>query len=394
MAERSIHMSAAEAVPASPVSSDLSWEAIFAVEAARLRAALGPSLLAVEHVGSTAVPGLPARPILDIGVAVAGAEAVMACLPLLRSWGYACRQTHGAAWQPSFVGDGPIPIHLYLYPIGSREWEALLLFRDYLRAEPAAARRYAACKQALVVDTAWSNSAYREAKSACIEAILPAARAWQRRQPLDSGRLAYAVQVLAHRDPHLAAIVAAHGLPPLWQRPPGFATLLAIILEQQVSLASAQATFRRLLALTNPLSPATFLALDDATLRTIGFSRQKTAYGRMLAQALLAGELDLERLTALDDEDAVRMLTRLKGIGRWTATIYLLEALLRPDAWPVDDLALATAVQKALGLPRRPSPTALATIAEPWRPWRGVAARLFWHAYLEGYWPEAMTAMG
>ncbi len=385
---------ASEALPVASVLPDLSWEAVFAVEAIRLRTALGPALLAVEHIGSTAVPGLPARPILDIGVAVSCAEERMACLPLLQPWGYAYRETPSTAWQPHFVCHRSPPIHLYLYPIGSREWEDLLLFRDYLRAEPAAARRYAACKQAWVAGAACSELTCRAEKSACIAAVLATARAWQRRRPLDTGRLAYAVQVLAHRDPHFAAIVAAHGPPPLWQRPPGFATLLAIILEQQVSLASAQATFRRLLALTNPLSPATFLALDDATLRAIGFSRQKTLYGRVLARALLAGELDLASLTALDDGEAVHTLTRLKGIGRWTATIYLLEALLRPDVWPVDDVALAAAVQKSLGLSRRPDPSTLAQMAEPWRPWRGVAARLFWHAYLEGYWPETMTAMG
>jgi DNA-3-methyladenine glycosylase II len=159
---------------------------------------------------------------------------------------------------------------------------------------------------------------------------------------------------------------------------------LHIILEQQVSLVSAQAAFDRLLAVAAPLTPERFLALDDATLRAAGFSRQKTSYGRELARAILASNLDLAGLDTLDDGAARAELMRVKGIGRWTADIYLLLALRRPDVWPIGDMALAVAVQRTLGLAAVPKPAELAAIGEAWRPWRAVAARVFWHCYLSG----------
>lgn len=201
-------------------------------------------------------------------------------------------------------------------------------------------------------------------------------------EPLDEARMAVAAHELAARDPDLAAIVARFGPPPLWARPPGFSTLIYIILEQQVSLASARAAYDRLLALADPLTPVSFLALDDAALRAAGFSRQKTAYGRHLAQAVLSGQLDLEALAGLDDEDVRARLTAVKGIGRWTADVYLLMALLRPDVWPIGDLALVTAVQRLKRLEQRPSGETMIDMGEAWRPWRAVAARLFWVHYL------------
>ncbi len=189
-------------------------------------------------------------------------------------------------------------------------------------------------------------------------------------------------RLLARGDPDLARIVESIGPPPLWAREPGFATLVYIILEQQVSLASARAAFRRLSEAVSPLTPAAFLTLDDAQLKAIGFSRQKTVYGRILARSILDGELDLERLPALDDRAVLAELTRIKGIGRWTAEIYLMEALLRPDVWPAGDLALAIAVQRAKRLDVLPGPAALEALGEAYRPWRAVAARLFWHHYL------------
>lgn len=202
--------------------------------------------------------------------------------------------------------------------------------------------------------------------------------------PLTDDALPAALADLTARDARLARIVADYGPPPLWAREPGFPTLLHIILEQQVSLASAQAAFDRLKAMANPLTPDRFLEFDDATLKTAGFSRQKTRYGRELAGALLSGSLDLDALVALDD-DAVRAeLTRVVGIGRWTADIYLLMALRRPDVWPAGDLALATAARHALGLPAAPRTAELEAIGEAWRPWRAVAARVLWHFYLNG----------
>ena len=155
-----------------------------------------------------------------------------------------------------------------------------------------------------------------------------------------------------------------------------------IILEQQVSLASARAAFDRLVAATDPLTPEAFLRFSDADLLAIGFSRQKARYGRALATGILEGALDLDALAALDDDDVRLALEAIPGIGRWTSTIYLLMVLGRPDVWPIGDIALATAVGQVKGLAARPDPDALMLIGEAWRPWRSVAARLFWHDYL------------
>jgi len=194
--------------------------------------------------------------------------------------------------------------------------------------------------------------------------------------------LATAVDHLAARDPALAASVRLHGRPPLWARDPGFATLVHIVLEQQVSLASARAAFDRLRATADPLTPSAFLTLDDARLLRIGFSRQKARYGRELARAVLEGRLDLEALPELDDDAVDASLTAVPGIGPWTATIYRLMVLGRPDAWPVHDIALAQAIADLRGLSRRPDASQMADIANGWRPWRAVAARILWHHYL------------
>lgn len=194
--------------------------------------------------------------------------------------------------------------------------------------------------------------------------------------------LADAVRELSARDARLARIVADFGPPPLWARAPGFPTLIHIILEQQVSLASARAAFERLRAIADPLTPQRFLDLADGTLLAVGFSRQKTRYGRALAQALLAGSLNLDSLDGLDDQAVRAELTKIVGIGRWTADIYLLMVLGRPDVWPSGDLALAIAARNVLGLPAPPPPVELAAIGAAWRPWRAVAARILWHHYL------------
>lgn len=203
-----------------------------------------------------------------------------------------------------------------------------------------------------------------------------------RQAPLDEDSLLHAVGLLTARDPDLARIVAAYGPPPLWARAPGFPTLILLILEQQVSLASARAAFNRLEARLGEVTPAAFLQLGDDDLRAAGFSRQKSGYGRQLAQAILDDRFDPARLPMLDDDGVRAALVALKGIGPWTAEIYLLMVLGRPDAWPVHDLALAVAAQAVKGLSARPAPAALALLAEPWRPWRAVAARLLWHHYL------------
>lgn len=199
---------------------------------------------------------------------------------------------------------------------------------------------------------------------------------------LNDDDLRLACDVLGGRDPDLAGVIERLGPPPMWGREPGFPTLVHIILEQQVSLASAKATFGKLNEAVSPLEPVAFLTLDDAMLRTIGFSGQKGRYCRELARALLDRRLDLERLPTLADDRVRRELTAITGIGRWTADIYLLTALARPDVWPRGDLALHRAVRDLKGLGALPSRDEFELMGEPWRPLRSVAARILWNHYL------------
>jgi DNA-3-methyladenine glycosylase II len=155
-----------------------------------------------------------------------------------------------------------------------------------------------------------------------------------------------------------------------------------MILEQQVSLASAKAAYDRLVAAISPLTPESFLRLNDAELKAIGFSRQKTQYGRHLAEAINQGDLDLAALAGLKDIEAKTRLMQIKGIGAWTAEVYLLMALRRPDVWPAGDLALAVAVQQLKQLAQRPTTQELIELGQAWQPWRAVAARILWHFYL------------
>ncbi|NEP61564.1 MAG: DNA-3-methyladenine glycosylase 2 family protein [Symploca sp. SIO2G7] len=201
-------------------------------------------------------------------------------------------------------------------------------------------------------------------------------------EPLTPHTLQQGVQELIKRDRSFATIVDRYDLPPFWQRDPGFSTLIHIILEQQVSLASAQATYTRLLASCDPLTPDSFLDLSDVELRQVGFSRQKTNYGRALAQAIQHRRLDLPSLGTLSDQAAQTQLITIKGIGLWTANIYLLMALRRPDIWPKGDLALQIAIQQLKQLPQRPTSDQAQTMSLAWKPWRAVAARLLWHFYL------------
>ena len=194
---------------------------------------------------------------------------------------------------------------------------------------------------------------------------------------LTQASLATGVRHLAEIDTDLARVVVVHGNPPLWAREPGFPTLIHIILEQQVSLASAIAAFNRLSEASGELTPERFLQFNDDELRGFGFSRQKALYGRELSRTILRGDLDLDGLSTWDDEAVRQQLMQVKGIGRWTADIYLLMALLRPDVWPAGDLALVNAVQEVKKLP---AGSTLDTVI--WKPWRAVAARILWHYYL------------
>lgn len=199
---------------------------------------------------------------------------------------------------------------------------------------------------------------------------------------LDAAAFDAVVAELVAADDHLARVVAEHGVPPFWSREPGFRALVLLILEQQVSLASAAAAYRRLRDRVRTVTPETVLACSPEELRADGVSRQKDRYLRALADAVASGALDLEGLAAHDDDTVRAALVALPGIGRWTADVYLLACLGRPDLWPVGDRALQVAVAEALDLPDVPDPVALEGLGERWRPHRSSAARVLWHGYL------------
>ena len=194
--------------------------------------------------------------------------------------------------------------------------------------------------------------------------------------------LAEGVAELVRRDPHLAAVVARHGAPPLWDRPPGFETLVQIILEQQISLSAGRAAYGRLERLAGAVTPERVASLAESDLRSAGLTRQKSSYIRGLAVAIVAGEFDPGGLTAMDDESARTELIKLRGVGAWTADIYLLMALGRADIWPSGDLALVAAIREVKRMRSLPSSDRIGRVTNAWRPWRAVAARVLWHHYL------------
>ena len=185
----------------------------------------------------------------------------------------------------------------------------------------------------------------------------------------------------AGRCPAVARALAEAGYPELRRREPGFAALLRAIVGQQLSVASAGAIWARLEAAVRPMAPEALLALDENALRILGLSRPKIRYARALAGQCASGALALERLEEMADEDAVAALVAVKGVGRWTAEVYLLFALGRRDVLPAGDLALQSAAQRLFVLPERPAPAGLLERAEIWRPWRGAVAHLLWRHY-------------
>lgn len=199
---------------------------------------------------------------------------------------------------------------------------------------------------------------------------------------LDQQTLEKGVSTLIGVDADLAKVIHDFGNPPLWSRESGFPTLIHIILEQQVSLASANAAFKKLNQAVGQLTPEQFLDFSDGELKEFGFSRQKTRYCRFLSEAIISGDFDFEELRQMGDAPARNKLIELKGIGPWTANIYLLTALLRPDIWPPGDLALAKAMQAVKNLSSIPDAERQQKIAAQWKPWRAVAARILWHYYL------------
>jgi DNA-3-methyladenine glycosylase II len=199
---------------------------------------------------------------------------------------------------------------------------------------------------------------------------------------LDYAALQVGTRELAAIDPLLARVVARLGTPPMFARRPGFATLVKIILEQQVSIVAARTLFLRLDKHVGGMSPHSVAALGVSGLREFGLTRQKSAYCHGLAERILDGRLDLSRVARADEPTARSMLLALPGIGPWTVDIYFLMALRRPDVWPQGDLALASAMQEVLGMPQLPGRDEQRSIAERWAPWRSVAARILWTQYL------------
>ena len=202
------------------------------------------------------------------------------------------------------------------------------------------------------------------------------------RAALTDRSLAQGARALARVDRDLAGVIERHGPPPLWGREPGFATLVQIVLEQQVSLASGRAAFARLERAAGRVTPARVAVVTERQIRAAGITRQKATYVRGLARSIVRGELDVDAIGLLDDDAAHAELVKLRGIGPWSADIYLLMALGRRDVWPRHDLALASAMREVKRLRSVPTPERQLEIAEGWRPWRAVAARLMWHHYL------------
>ena len=203
-----------------------------------------------------------------------------------------------------------------------------------------------------------------------------------RSQVLTRQTLALAARELANRDKLLSNIFDVHGDPPLWRRAAGFPTLVHIILEQQVSLRSGKAMFDRLNGAIQPFEPGEILRRGEMHLRGLGVTRQKSAYLVHLSSLLVSGELNLTKLCRMGDEEVRSALMKVKGIGSWSADVYLLMAMRRSDIWPAGDLALAVVAKELYGLEKRPSPEELELLAEKWRPNRAVAARMFWQYYL------------
>jgi DNA-3-methyladenine glycosylase II len=198
---------------------------------------------------------------------------------------------------------------------------------------------------------------------------------------LSAEQLRRSLDALAGIEPAIAAGLARHGYPEPRIRDRGHQTLLRTIIGQQVSVASANAIWKRMEEAIGPaLDPIVLAAAPDEMLRAVGLSRQKSSYVKSLAELVASGELDLFALPA-DDEEAIAQLTRIKGIGRWSAEIYLLFAEGRGDVWPAGDLAVQEEVGQLLGLPERPSEKAVREIARKWSPHRGAAAIFTWHHY-------------
>lgn len=188
---------------------------------------------------------------------------------------------------------------------------------------------------------------------------------------------------LGRKDKDLKGILKKYGYPPLWSRPSSFSTLIHIILEQQVSLASALAAFNKLKEKIGLITPEKVLSLSDEEMRACYFSRQKTIYARHLAEAIVSSQLNLEELSILPDHLIREKLKQIKGIGDWTVDVYLLFALKRTDVFPVGDLAMVNAFRDIKQLSKEISREAIIEMARPWQPYRSIGTMLLWHHYIQ-----------
>ena len=189
--------------------------------------------------------------------------------------------------------------------------------------------------------------------------------------------------VLTKRDKDLKNVIIQHGYPPMWVRPATFQTLILFILEQQVSLASAYAAFKKLKEKTGLVTPAKILALNDGELRSCYFSRQKIVYARELANAVESKQIQIKKLSLLSDEKVREQMIKIKGIGNWTADVFLMHALQRTDLFPLGDIALVNSLKEVKQLHKDTSKEKMLKIAEPWRPYRTIASMILWHAYIK-----------
>lgn len=192
-----------------------------------------------------------------------------------------------------------------------------------------------------------------------------------------------ACDLLAKKDKDLKKIIRQYGYPPMWTRPATFQTLILTILEQQVSLASAYAAFKKLKEKTGFVTPSKILSLSDAELRACYFSRQKIIYARELAEAVRFKQLRLKKFSSLADEEIRHQLIKIKGIGHWTVDVFLMHALQRTDLFPLGDIALVNSLKEVKQLHKNTTKEQMIAIAEPWRPYRTIAAMILWHAYIQ-----------
>ena len=245
-------------------------------------------------------------------------------------------------------------------------------------------KRVADPPEPVAIDHVWvlSDNADATRSDSRTLGALPIDIMWTVVDRLDSASFAQACELLAGEDEALSQVLERHGLPDFWARDPGFATLVWLILEQQVSLESGAAMYERLYELAGAVTPENVSDVGIGEMREIGITRQKATYLSGLAAAVLDGSLDIEALDSLPLPEAREVLLDIKGIGPWTADAYLLSALRHPDVFPVGDRALQVGTAEALGMADTPDPEELEIVSESWKPIRAAAARIIWHGYL------------